>query len=119
MFHKGRAWNVGKVESPEELADKLVRHTWTLCTGFVIRGREEYLFLNDSTSEDGAGEYGIVKALPHGNFLQVESVTFSWCSYEKALHYIQAALAGEWDKSGWPVSVNVSSESGHRCGACA
>ena len=44
----------------------------------------EYLFLNDATSGDGAQEYGAIKRLPD-TWLQVESITFSWCTYESAL----------------------------------
>src|ERR1017187_4285744 len=34
--------------------------TWTLCSGFYVQGHECHLFLNDSTHEDGAGEWGVI-----------------------------------------------------------
>src|SRR6266571_4231859 len=59
MFHDKRRWYLSEVESPVALAEKLTRHTWTLCTGFYVRGFENYLFLNDATHEDGALEIGV------------------------------------------------------------
>ena len=96
MFHSKRIWCVTPKETPEEVARLLKEHTWTLCTAFEIRG---YLFLNDSTSEDGAAEFAVVKrpAEVGGQFLQVESITFGWCDYAKALDYIQRALSGDYD----------------------
>ena len=55
MMHKNRRWGVGPVSSAEDLARKLTESTWTLCTGFYVVVHEEFLFLNDSTHEDGAG----------------------------------------------------------------
>ena len=117
MFHKNRTWRVGTVATPQELAEKLTKCTWTLCSGFKVEGFD-YLFLNDSTHEDGAGEYGVVKQTPDG-FVQVESITFSWTSTEKALAYILEALAGGNDEQGWPVTINLDTQDAHRCGACA
>ena len=56
MIHTKRRWYVSPVENTETLAEKLTQHSWTLCTGFALQGT---LFLNDSTSEDGAQEYAI------------------------------------------------------------
>jgi hypothetical protein len=65
-MHSSRRWGVGPVIDAQDLARKLTERTWTLCTGFFVAGHEEYLFLNDATSEDSAGE----------------SITFSWCTFE-------------------------------------
>ena len=118
MMHKNRVWCVGAVASSQELADKLTRTTWTLCTGFYVAGHEDYLFLNDSTHEDGAGEFGIVKRTPDG-FVQIESVTFSWQTSPQALKHIEMALAGEFDVQGHPVKVFLESPEDHSCGLCA
>ena len=119
MFHKSRVWCLGAVGSPEELAEKLTSHSWTLCTGFYIAGFEVYLFLNDATHEDGAFEVGIVKRVPNG-FIQVESVTFSWCQPSKALTCILMAIRGEFDSEGRPVNVSLQTPEEHkRCHLCA
>ncbi len=60
MIHTKRVWSVSEVESAEKLAEMLTEHTWTLCAGFVVVGHPEYLFLNDSFSEDGAGEFAVI-----------------------------------------------------------
>jgi hypothetical protein len=79
MMHDRRRWVVNAVASAEELAHMLSKRTWTLCSGFYVHGHPDYLFLNDATSENGAGEYAVVKGGMEGPHVQVESVTFSWC----------------------------------------
>jgi len=117
MFHSKRTWGPPrKVDSPEELAELLTEHTWTLCSTFEHGG---YLYLNDATSEDGAGEFAVLKRLPDGSFLQVESITFSWCTQEKALQYIQEASAGKFDSEGRPVRPRIDAAIDHRCDLCA
>src|SRR5258708_6207573 len=75
MMHK-RRWCRSVVESQELLASMLTERTWTLCSAFSVKGHEEYVFVNDSTSEDGAAEFAPVKRLPDGTYVQVESITF-------------------------------------------
>jgi len=73
-------------------------------------------------NEDGAGEYAVIKRLEDGTFLQVESITFSWCTTEKALEHIHKCLAGEFDVADYarPLRVNVESGKVHgRCHLCA
>ena len=120
MFHKHRRWAITQTESPEDLAHKLTEHTWTCCTGYEL---QDYLFLNDATSADGAQEYAIVKK-DDGNRrpVQVESITMSWCTYYKALRYIREAIAGEYDRSQFAHPVPVSwepIEQHERCHLCA
>ena len=63
----------------------LTERTWCLCSGFYIQGHENYLFLNDATCEDGAGEFAIIAgALGAERHVQVESITMSWCQFD---HY--------------------------------
>ncbi len=123
MMHRRRRWCVSEVASPEELAHMLTERTWTLCSGFVVRGHPDYLFLNDATHEDGAAEYAIVKSgLGAGDHVQVESITFSWCSYENGLRHIRRALAGEDDRNDFacPVRPILETPSVHgRCPLCA
>ena len=84
MMHS-RRWCVGAVRDAEELAHKLTESTWTLCTGFQLG---EYVFLNDSTSEDGAQEYAVVKRLSATQWVQLESIIFGWCTLERALNHV-------------------------------
>lgn len=83
MMHRNRRWVVNSVATMEELADMLTQRTWTLCSGFCVEGHGGYLFLNDATSEDGAGEYAVIRGtVGDSTWLQVESITFSWCDHE-------------------------------------
>ena len=123
MLHRNRVWCVSTVETAEELARKLTEQTWTLCTGFCVAGHEEYLFLNDATSEDGAAEFGVIKGgLDTSRHVQIESITFSWCTYAKALDYIRATLRGDYDQATFAreVSLRLHRPEEHgRCAFCA
>lgn len=98
MIHRDRIWCVVDRE-PEALAADLTAYSWTLCTGFRCRG---YLFLNDSSSEGGAQEYAVVR---ESDGQQVESITFSWCSYQEALAHIQDAVSGRFDGQARPSGI--------------
>lgn len=69
MMHKNRVFRVATVESAEDLARKLTDMTWTPCSGFELEG---LLFLNDSFSRDGAGEWAVFR-----DGEQIETITFS------------------------------------------
>lgn len=119
MLHKGRTWSVSPVELAEDLAEKLSEHTWTLCTAFEHRG---YLFLNDSTGPDGAQEYAVLRKRDDGQWLQIESITFGWCSREKSLDYLRRIVAGEFDAVDYAFAVQPrlqTPEEHGRCPACA
>lgn len=60
MLHKTRAWSLSTVETAEELAVKLTEMTWCGCSAFKLPDAP-YIFVNDSTSADGAQEYAILK----------------------------------------------------------
>ncbi|RUL84360.1 hypothetical protein [Tautonia sociabilis] len=118
MMHERRIWSVTTIESAEELARKLTESTWTLCTAFEHRG---HLFLNDATSEDSAQEYAVVKRLGDGTFLQVESITFGWCSFDRALGYVLHATGGRDDGGDFATHVNPRLETAdqhRRCPLC-
>ncbi len=115
MLHSRRVWSVVSIGSAEDLAEKLTEHTWTGCSAFELQG---YLFLNDSTCADGAQEYAVVKQLPDGAFEQIESITFSWCSQEKALGYIRQILAGQYDQADYRFAVKPKLETAREHGAC-
>lgn len=104
MIHKNRVWCVEEVQSAEELAQKLVGHIWTLCTGFRYSG---YLFLNDSFSESGAQEYGVID---ERTGRQVESITVSWCSYEQLLKLIRRVVGGEFGEYSWNPGIDIEAQ---------
>jgi hypothetical protein len=123
MMHAKRRWGVGPAASAEELARMLTQSTWTLCSGFYVEGHPNYLFLNDATHEDGAAEYAVVRGgLDAKEHVQIESITFSWCTYEQALDYVRKALAGEMDGYDFarPVQPRLEPIKRHgRCHLCA
>lgn len=91
MLHERRRFHIADVQSVDELCEKLTRQTWTLCTAFRLRAKgQTLLFLNDSTSEDGAQEYAVFAGKR-----QVESVTFGWCTPERAGEIVRGVLHGE------------------------
>ncbi len=121
MFHKNRRWCLGEVDSPKELARRLTQFTWTLCTAFYVRGYEQYLFLNDATHEDSAAEFAVV-LISGQEHIQIESITFSWCSADRALALVHQVLAGEFDKASYasPVQPLIEKADTHgRCPLCA
>jgi hypothetical protein len=101
----------------------LTERTWTLCSGFYIVGNENYLFLNDSTCEDGAGEFSVVQGgLGAERHVQLESITFSWCTFDRGLAFIRDALAGGMDQNDFaqPVMLRLETPEQHqRCHLCA
>ena len=107
MMHTSRRWVLNSVATIEELARILTQSTWTLCSGFYVEGHP-YLFLNDATHEDGAAEFGIAKVLGPSEWLQVETITFSWCDEPKAAGYIRAALAGDFDVSDFARKIDLA-----------
>ena len=116
-MHSRRVHCVGPVDTARHLAEKLTQSSWCLCSGFSVAGHPDYVFLNDSTSEDSAAEFGIIKKKGEG-FTQVESITFSWTTPAQALDYIERALRGEFDCQGYPVKVFVESPEDHSCRLC-
>ena len=115
MMHDKRTWCVAPSGSAEELARKITEMTWTLCTGFELQG---YLFLNDSTSEDGAQEFGVVKHQPDGSFVQVESITFGWLNEERALTFIQELIQGNFDDEEFAHAVTPRLQTPQEHGRC-
>jgi hypothetical protein len=89
MFSHNRVWSIAEATSVATLAYDLTQTSWTLCQGFRLCG---YLFLNDSTSENGAQEFAVVR---EEDCQQVESITFGWCTEERAAKHLLNALAGD------------------------
>lgn len=118
MLHKSRIWCVHSVTDAEDLARKLTESTWTLCTAFELNF---YLFANDSTGPDGAQEYAVFNARHHTNewkYRQIESITFSWCTFEKARELIQRILQREFDQQALDVASLERFQSPQQHGTC-
>jgi hypothetical protein len=93
MLHSKRIWSIFPAENAEWLAEQVTQYTYCGCNGFRLG---EYLFVNDATCADGAQEYAVLKAAG-AQYLQIESLTFSWMTQAKALAIIRRVLAGEFD----------------------
>lgn len=118
MLHSKRIWSVVPAEKAEWLAEQLTQYTYCGCNGFRLG---DYLFINDATCADGAQEYAVLK--PTGDhYVQIESLTFSWMTQEKALDIIRRVLAGEFDHERYGAidlsRIQTPAEHG-RCYLCA
>ena len=108
MMHTKRRWVLSSVATIEELARMLTQRTWTLCSGFYVEGHRDTIFLNDATHEDGAAEFGIARLQRSGEWIQVESVTFSWTDEPKAAEFIRAGIAGEMDANDFARPIDLA-----------
>lgn len=114
MLYPRRVHTLRTVTDVEELAELLTEHTWTFCTGFRLSldGRC-LLFLNDSTSEDGAQEFAVFDQ----NGDQVESITFGWCDRARGAELIRRTLAGEDEALGtYELLLDLNPQ--HICSHC-
>ena len=120
MLHDKRLWCVSEVETAEELARQLTEQTWVLCNGATVAGYPDVLFVNDSTSEDAVQEYAVLQRVDEDTYRQLESITMGWCSFERALKHINAALSGKYDESEhygtWTLRIETPDE--HRRQYC-
>ncbi|MEQ1830718.1 MAG: hypothetical protein ABL921_32505 [Pirellula sp.] len=99
MLHRNRTWSLQAIDGAERLACKLSHVTWTCCQAFELKG---YIFANDATSADGAQEYAILRATRDcPELIQIESITFSWCTEQGAFELIKAVCAGDFDGDGF------------------
>jgi hypothetical protein len=110
VIHRNRTFTIAHVSSAPELAEKITEHTWTLCTGFRLG---DLFFLNDSFSEDGAQEYAVIRA-----DRQIETITFSWTSQDRALELIEWLVNGGTTDMG-PFTPLIDDSPEHRCPLCA
>lgn len=123
MMHSDRRWCVVEAESAEELARLLTKQTWGCCHAFYVKGHENYVWVNDSTSSDRLQEYGVLKRNnPDGKITQIESITTSWCNSDEMLQFIRRTLAGEDDNSyfsGEVIAILQTPQEHGRCCHCA
>lgn len=89
MIHYQRKYEVKKHHTVDDLTEDLINRTWTVWTGFAYEG---LLFFNDAFSENGAQEYAVYR-----DGKQIESITFSWCEYDRAKEIILELVEGTLD----------------------
>lgn len=125
MMHKRRTWVVTDLEAESDedrgrlmwkLAQKLIGHSWTLCSGWKLGG---YLFLNDATCEDGAFEVAVIR---EADLRQVESITFGWITDPiTAVAYVRDCIHGKYDAEAWASGIgpaNLHTPAEHRATYC-
>ena len=109
MMHKGRSFSIQKLDSFEALAEQFQQDSFVLCCGFQV---DDFLFLNDSTGEDGAQEFAVIK-----DGVQIESLTVSWIKSRADMLAILAELPGDlviWDAKNIKLDYNPN----HSCQYC-
>ncbi len=101
MMHDKRVWCVQEFDSVEAFANELITtYATCMCHAAMILGHPDYIFLNDSTSEDAVQEWAIVKGGIDGtSHRQIESLTVSWCDDEEIIESILRALSGDDDEA--------------------
>ena len=115
MMYHNRRYHVAEVATAEELAEKLTEQSWVLCQAFLLG---DLLFLNDSTCEDGAAEFAVVRHEGNGRGEQIESITFSWITKGAALELILGLAHGAGCGMG-EVEVKLERSGSHHCALCA
>jgi hypothetical protein len=96
MMHTNRTHPIVPAASAEDLAHKLTGGMWI--NSYELSG---YLFLNDSIGAENNNEYALVKKPQErgGAYLQLDSITFGRCPFQKALDLVKRTVAGEFDGS--------------------
>jgi hypothetical protein len=87
VFHKDRVHTIKKVEDINALAYDLTQVIWPRCNGFEFKG---YLFLNDSADSTESKKYTIFKK---DSAIQIETITFGWCTINQARKYIENIIS--------------------------
>ena len=100
MLHSQRIWLITPVADPDWFADQLCNRNSVGCQAFALDG---YVFANDSTCGDGAQEYAVLRTGSEDEFIQIESITFSWCSFAKAREFIACISRGQFDSNHYGV----------------
>lgn len=132
MIHKNRTWGepctalelaarrgetfAGEAEA---LAHYLTEWTWTTCTAWRFG---KLLLVSDAFGGDGAQEYAVLQPIEfegRSYFRQIESITFSWCTTEKALEYLTQLADGTLGEAfGAPLTPRFHPK-GETCRGCA
>lgn len=134
MMHSRRRWGITK-KTVEQIAQDLIKSdVWVLCNGYLFEhGGQQYVMLNDSTSENSVQEYAIllVERVEGNTYYgkQVESLTTTWArrkddasdelaSVEQfAAEIRKCAECRKFGKSVLRFAANEDSK--HRCYLCA
>ena len=114
MIHTDRVFGVVEIPDIKTLANQLFHYTWTGCTGYQL---DEYLFLNDSFSPDGAQEFAVFRK-SDGKFIQIESITIaSWSFSESHLEdVLTRAMQSQLSVGSYELLLEDTEI--HRCQLC-
>lgn len=119
MLHADRIWVLNEVPTVGGLARKLAEQTWCLCQAFMVHAHPRYVWLNDSTSENAAQEFAVIKlGLASGDMKQIESITFSWCNRSRAKEFVLQTLNGKDDHNEFARQVRATIQSPEEHGIC-
>lgn len=117
-------YQIKKLDSVDELVDKLINYTHVGCAGFRFN---DVLYINVSISENGAQEYEVIEIEKEtsGTYtgVQFESITVSWMSPEKlkklALEYNSPTNRESYKKESWASACVVNKHTKEACYYCA
>jgi hypothetical protein len=115
MIHTDRAFGITEVSDVKTLANQLFHYTWTGCTGYQLG---EYLFLNDSFSEDGKQEFAVLK-IDDGELIQIETITISCTKLTERLLELALTIAMDSHLNmGAYNELKLEDISEHQCDIC-
>ena len=114
MIHTDRVFCMKEVSDIETLANQLFHYTWTGCTGCRL---DDYLFLNDSFSPDGAQEFAVFRKYD-GKFNQIESITIvNWRFSENHLEdVLTQAMQSQLNMGVYKLQIEDAEI--HKCHLC-
>jgi hypothetical protein len=115
MVHHDRIYGVTEVPDVKTLANQLFHYTWTGCTGYQLC---QYLFLNDSFSEDSKQEFAVFR-ITELDYIKIKSITISCRNFTE--HHLEMALnaAMESKLNMGMYGLKLESAEEHQCDLCA
>jgi hypothetical protein len=115
MKHPNRAYGVTEVPDLKTLANNLFHYSWSRCTGYQLGN---YLFLNDSLSNDGVQEVAVFKQIEL-DCIQIETITISnWQFNEYHLELVLIAAMESENNMGVYNHLKLSDISEQLCDLC-
>ncbi len=116
MNHPNRVFSITEVPDLKILAIQMFHDSLSICSGYQL---DEFLFLNDSFSEDGKQEFAVLK-INDGELIQIETITFLNWSFSYRL--LELALTAAMDSKlnmGSYNELRLEDISEHHCDLCA
>jgi hypothetical protein len=115
MIHTDRVFGITEVPDVKTLANQLFHYTCTRCSGYQLG---EYLFLNDSFSEDSKQEFAVFR-ITELDYIKIESITISCRNFTE--HHLELALtvAMESKLNMGTYGLKLELAECHQCDLCA